>query len=98
MFLELSDLTVSPIFPPPYVVPLLVEYPGQESRGFRFHARRALFGGQEGQMAQSLTSSVVLLLVTVSPLAVLGIITWQWQKEINEATRLRRAATLHVRK
>lgn len=41
-------------------------------------------------MDGNLGSAVVLLLVTVSPLAVLAIIVWQWQRELNQAMRLRR--------
>ena len=41
-------------------------------------------------MTESLTISAVLLLGAVSLVAVLGTMTWQWQKEINAARRLRR--------
>lgn len=49
-------------------------------------------------MDGSMTGSVVLLLVTTSPLIVLGIIVWQWQKELSQSMRLRRSRTMNARK
>lgn len=44
------------------------------------------------------TSAVVVLLVTVSPLAILATIGWQWHKELNQEIRLRRPRMKRARK
>ncbi|MDE3109715.1 MAG: hypothetical protein KGL02_07225 [Acidobacteriota bacterium] len=48
-------------------------------------------------MNTSLASSVLLFVVTVSPLIMFAAIVWQWQKELNQAARLRRSKTMSDR-
>jgi hypothetical protein len=49
-------------------------------------------------MDGTLTSSVVLLIVTVSPLFVMAFFVWEWHKEIHHEARLRRTRTIGLRK